>query len=176
MEAELFQNMSKEVAQQILAEFQADGKANIDIVIAHANQVGVECDYSVESLPAFLHWAFSKMQTIPREPDPDVPDWIRSTEDYRKGLFDFDDRSKNLICFVAYYLGECFVRLFPKLKWGTGNQELHQANMPVVTGFGSEEELPPMLVIENVFRRAIKRPDRVGGIDTAVATWLNKAE
>ena len=176
MGAELFQNMSKEVAQQLLAEFIADGKANIEIVIAHANHAGVECDYLVDSLPAFLHWAFSEMKTVPREPDPDVSDWIRSTEDYQKGLFDFDDRSKNLICFAAYYLGECFTRTYPKLKWGTGHEELHQANMPVITGFGPEEELPPMLVIENVFRRATKRPERSGGIDTAVETWKNKAE
>ena len=168
MSAELFQSMTKEVAQQRLSEFLEDGKANIDIVIAHASHTGVECDYSIESLPEFLHWAFSEMQTLSREPDPDVPDWIRSTEDYQRGLFDFDDRSKNLICFAAYYLGECFVRSFPKLEWSTGNQELRQANMPVVVGFGPEEELPPMLVVENLFRRATKRPDRICGIDTAV--------
>ena len=176
MGTELFQNISKEAAQRLLAEFLADGRANIDTVIARANDAGVECDYLVDSLSAFLHWAFSEMKTVPREPDPDVSVWIRSTEDYEKGLFDFDDRSKNLICFAAYYLGECFIRSYSWLKWGTGNEELHQANMPVVAGFGPEEELSPMLVIENVFRRATKRPERISGIDTAVATWKSKAE
>lgn len=174
MSAELFQSMSKEAAQLLLAEFLRDGKANIGIVIAHASRNGVNCDYSIESLAAFLHWAFSEMKTVPREPNPDVPEWIRSTEDYQSGLFDFDDRSKNLICFAAYYLGECFVGAYPKLKWSTGNQEFHQANMPVVAGFSDDDELPPMLLMENLFRRAIKRPDRVVGIDTAIATWLDK--
>lgn len=172
MGMELFDNLSEAEAQRLLSDFLKDGKANIELVIAHAKQVGVECNYRVASLPAFLRWAFSEMKTVPREADPEVPEWIRSTEDYQNGLFDFDDRSKSLICFASYYLGECFIRDYPsKLKWSVGNQELHQANMPVVTGFKHEKELPPMLVIENLFRRAIKNPKRQGDIDRAACTW-----
>ena len=111
------------------------------------------------------------MRTFPKEPDMSVPAFIRSTEDYKNGLFDFNDRSKNLICFAAYYYGECFVRTYPQLEWTTGNRELYQSNMPVVTGFSHEKELPVILVIENTFRRVIKNPAHIEDIDTTGSVW-----
>jgi hypothetical protein len=102
-----------------------------------------------------------------------VPEWIRSTPEYERGLFEFDEDSKNLICFVAYYLGECFVRNYSQLRWATGNAEYAEANMPVVTGFKREIELAPMLVLENLFRRITAKPDRISDIEIAIDTWRN---
>lgn len=171
MNFEYFGNLSKEEAEMVLREFLEDGKANIDTVIAHANQAGVDCDYSIESLPPFLHWALSEMHIVPKEPDMSVPAFIRSTGDYQSGLFDFDERSKNLICFAAYYFGECFTRSYPQLKWSTGYTEYSTGNMPVITGFIYDKELPPMLVLENLFRRVISKPERKMDVSKAAANW-----
>ncbi|HVT29743.1 MAG TPA: hypothetical protein VHE81_17125, partial [Lacipirellulaceae bacterium] len=159
-----FDNLSAKEAQTVLSEFLEDGRANIDIVIAHANRAGVRCDYTIESLEPFLHWARSEMHTLAKNPDVSVPEFIRSTEDYQRGLFDFDDRSKNLLCFSAYYFGECFVRNFAQLRWAAGNIEYAEANMPVVTGFLHDHELAPVWVLNNIFRRIIKQPGRVNDI------------
>jgi hypothetical protein len=169
--------MSPSEAQEVLRQFLEDGVANVDIVRAHAEAAGVNCDYSLETLPAFLRWSFSQMNTVPREANPKVPEWIRATEDYQKGLFDFDDRSKDLICFTAYYFGECFIRNYPNLRWATGNCDAPKgvvnadANMPVVTGFAHNIEMASMSILENVFARLVAHPERSQDIDIMIDSW-----
>ena len=180
MRTNSFIKVSASEAQEVLRQFLEDGIKNTDIVRAHAEAAGVNCDYSIESLPAFLRWAFSQMRTVPRETDLNVPEWIRSTADYQKGLFEFEDRSKDLICFVAYYFGECFIRHFPQLKWATGNCDSSDgyinrvANMPVVVGFKYEKEFPPLLVTENLFRGLVKRGN-IEDFQNVVDAWQENA-
>src|SRR5688572_24616001 len=105
MANKLFENLTDSEAQKVLSEFLEDGQANVDIVIAHASRAGVNCDYGISSLVSFLNWALSEMRTIPKEPDNSVPEFIRSTQEYQLGLYDFDNRSQNLLCFAGYYFG-----------------------------------------------------------------------
>lgn len=177
MRFELFRQMTPSEAQDVLQQFVQEGAANMDFVCAHAKAAGVICDYSLEYLPSFLEWAFSQMRTVPREADPKVPEWIRSTEDYQKGLFDFEDESKDLICYAAYYFGESFVRNCSHLRWATGKFESRngyisaESNMPVVTGFKNRVELAPMMVLENVFSRITANPNRSDDIQTMIDGW-----
>ena len=70
-------------------------------------------------------------------------------------LFDFDDPSKIMVLRIAYYMGECFVRNFPDLVWAVGDAYTALKNIPVVSGFRGEQEMPPMLVAENLFARVL---------------------
>jgi hypothetical protein len=171
MRFDLFEQMDLVEAQELLRLFREDGVAHIEKVRAAAAQSGVVADFRIETLAGFLQWAFQQVQTVPKEPDPSVPEWIRSTPDYQNGLFEFDDDSKALVCLVAYYFGECFIREYPHLRWATGNPEFAKANMPVVVGFRGNMELAPMLVLENVFSRIVAQPERIEDIAVAVDTW-----
>jgi hypothetical protein len=55
-----------------------------------------------------------------------------------------------------------------------GDPETAQQNMPVITGFGNQLELSPILVTENLLRRALKgaAPD---AIERAVNRWVADA-
>jgi hypothetical protein len=77
------------------------------------------------------------------------------TEDYLHGLHDFDDPSKIIVLRFAYHMGECFVRNFPDLAWSVGEADTALRNKPVVSGFRGGQEMPPMLVAENLFRRVL---------------------
>jgi hypothetical protein len=47
--------------------------------------------------------------------------------------------------------------------------------MPVVAGFGSEIELAPMLVVENLFLRVLSGPGTLDAFDVAVQAWTSFA-
>lgn len=176
MRFDLFEQMTTSDAQNLLKRFRQDGASNVDKLLATAAACGVAADYGVGSLPEFLHWAFSHIRTVPVDVDRSVPEWIRSTPEYARGLFDFDDESKNLICLTAYYLGECFVRNYPQLSWAIGKPDFAEANMPVLTGFRQSVELAPLLVVENLFRRISQKPDRSPDIETAIEAWQGYLE
>lgn len=171
MKYELFDKMTKKEAALLLQEFLDDGRANVDLVRAHAERAGVNTDYSLESLPQFLEWVLSELRTVPRTADPEAPQWIRSTSEYERGLFDFDARSGNLLVFAAYYTGECFIRNFTQLRWASGNRDTLESNMVVVTGFSHGIEMAPMLVLENSFRRLIANPSDGRRFDSLVRVW-----
>lgn len=175
MDFERFEKMSKAEAAALLQEFLTDGRANVDIVRAHAERAGVNANYSLETLPDLLKWALTEVKTIPLPPDPVVPEYIRANPEYEKARFNFDDRSGNLVVFVAYYLGECFIQRFSHLRWASGNRRTFKQNMPVVTGFLKQIELAPMLVVENVFARVIRGASGVEAIDTMVSSWRTSA-
>lgn len=106
-----------------------------------------------------------------REPGPvpqDVPRWIRQA--HKAGITEFDDDSQALLLRAAYYLGECFARL-PDLYWATGDPEYMEKHMPVVAGFRSDEELPPLVVVENLFARIVGDAHPSKEIDETIEVW-----
>lgn len=171
MNFELLDKMTAAEATELLHEFLNEESRLAETTLEIVRSEGVRCDYTLESLPGFLRWILAHLRTVPKAPDPTVSEWIRSTEDYQKGLFDFVDESKMLIVRASYYLGECFVRSFPGLRWSIGNPEFGVKNMPVVTGFSQEQELPPLMVLQNLFRRVIKDLSRLGDIEIMVKSW-----
>lgn len=172
MKFHIFESMSKSEAEEYLNEFLAFGKdRGIKVLEGH---LPFALDFTVGSLSIVFKALIPVLKTLPRAPDPNVPEFIRNTEDYEKGLFDFDDASNTIVLAAAYYLGETFVRKFPELKWATGNTDYLQGNMPVVTGFKFRKELAPILISENIFRGAVSGSSDDASIDTAIEMWSTK--
>jgi len=174
MRFSVFKAMSDQEAQEYLNEFLAFGKDRGMTTLEENLHFTVDLDFTIELLPAVFKDLVPILKTIPRDPDPNVPEFIRNNDDYRKGLFDFDDTSNTIVLAAAYYLGETFVRRFPQLKWATGNPDYLEGNMPVVTGFKFKKELAPILISENIFRGAVSGSDDDTSIDTAIEVWSTR--
>lgn len=171
MDFAFFDSLSAEEGADFLDAFlRAEGSA-VEKMIESAQRGGVAADFSIETLPSVLEWALNQVKTSPKGVNETLPAWITATEDYRRGLFEFTEESKPLVLRGAYYFGECFVRAFDGLKWGVGDRDTAQRNMPVVTGFGNGIELAPILVTENLFRRILSGDAGADAIDRAVRKW-----
>ncbi|MBK9165160.1 MAG: hypothetical protein IPM21_14850 [Acidobacteria bacterium] len=169
----VFEAMAKEEAQEYLEEFLAFGKGSAIEILEQNLHFSDDVNFTVESLPNILKALIPTLRTIPKEADPNVPEFIRKTEDYKKGLFDFDDTSKLVVLAAGYYLGETFVRSFPLLKWTTGNIELLEGNMPVVAPFKNSIEMSPIMVIENLFAGVVSGIRQITAVDRAIVMWVN---
>jgi hypothetical protein len=123
-----------------------------------------------------LKWLLSMVRTVDRAEDKALPDWIRSSQPYRSGPFDFDDPSKDLVLRGGFYLGESFVRSFEHLSWDTGEPGFIQENMPVVKGFKDGDELPPLLIVNNLFHRVLVDSGKLSDIERAVNYWSSRVE
>lgn len=172
MKFSIFEAMSKEEAQEYLEEFLAFGEKRGIEILAKNLHFTIDLDFSIDSLPVVLKTLVPLLKKVTRALDPNVPEFIRHTQDYQEGLFDFDEHSNSIVLAAAFYLGEVFVRRSARLCWATGNTDYREGNMPVVVNFRDNLEMAPLLVIENLFRRIIKDPDRLGDIDKAIDIWL----
>lgn len=170
MDFAFFESISRAEAKEFLDEFLTTERANIAILISRVEQARIVVDFSINSVPAVLRWASKQIQTVPQRLDESVPPWIRETEDFKQNAFDFDEPSKGLVLRSAYYLGESFVRTVPSLRWDIGDPETAEQNMPVVTTFKYDNEMAPILIVENMFRRAIAHSS-LDHIDRAVQSW-----
>ncbi|XZE18353.1 hypothetical protein SH449x_003643 [Pirellulaceae bacterium SH449] len=165
MRFDLFEAMSIDEATNVLDEFLHRGAEILKAEQIEYNTV------SLSELPDKLLEIGLRLTTIPVAADPSVPEFIRNTDDYKEGLFEFTEDSKRLIIGAAYMLGNCFVREFTKLAWCTGNPEYATGRMPVITGFASGEELTPLLVANNLFRRLVKNRSLTKIFETFVERW-----
>jgi hypothetical protein len=171
MDYESFHAMSAEVAHAYLDRFLEVERTEIAETAALAANDGVQFDYSIETLPDCLKW-MAKRVRIYRTPLPEeVPDWVKQT--HPQGLTDFDDDSKTILLRASYYFGECLARL-PGLRWTTGDVEYMQMNMPVIAGFKDSDELPSMVVVENMFKKLAADGAPESGIDATIDVWLSK--
>lgn len=173
MKFPLFEAMTPQEAREYLRGFLETESVALEAQRAGAEQSGVSMDFTVASLPSILRWIMGKVR-IMRVPVPaSEPDWIQ--EWHKSGLIDFDEESKYWILRGAYYLGECFVRSYPSLRWGTGDPQYIEKNMPVVIGFRSGTEMAPMMIVENLFSRILGRNGSATDIDRAVTAWVTDA-
>lgn len=175
MKVHIFEAMKKEEAEEYLSEFLAFGRNKGMEILEENLHFTTNLDFRIETLPDILIALIPKLKTLPREPDHNVPEFIRNTEDYQKGLFDFDERSNHVVLAGAYYLGETFVRNFSQLKWTTGNTDFREGNMPVVNPFRRNLEMAPILIVENLFRRIVKDNSRFGDVRKAIEVWIKDA-
>jgi hypothetical protein len=175
MNRQLFKSLSPLEATELLEAFLHTGRSNCANMAAAADAEGVLVDYSVSSVPIVLRWLLSMVQTVGRPEDKALPDWIRSSRPYRSDLFDFDDPSKDLVLQGGFYLGESFVRSFERLSWDVGEPGFVQENMPVVKGFKHGDEMPALLVVNNLFRRVLVDPGRLSDIEKMVKFWSSRA-
>ena len=176
MNYELFRALEPAEAQQFLVTYLEMGRSDAEEVAATAAEAGVVLDYSLSSVPEMLKWQLSMVRTVPREAESVLPGWIRSSPTYLRNLFDFDEPSRDFVLRGSYYLGESFVRQSSRLFWKIGEKGFAQENMPVVTGFSDEVELPPILVVNNLFRRILAGSGSLSDIDKAIKTWRSRTD
>src|SRR5215469_6333678 len=155
MDFEFFEKLTKKEANAFLQRFLEEESSNINATMKECAADRIRMDHSIKSISPFIRWIQTRLNAIPQEPDPEVPEWIRKTDSYTKYLFEFDEPSKTLVLQAAYYFGESFVKSYKHLKWGTGDTETAEANMPVVAGFQHELEMAPILVVDNVLAALI---------------------
>lgn len=175
MNRQLLRSLSPLDATELLEAFLHTGRSNSGNMAMAARVEGVLADYSASSVPGVLTCLLRMVRTVGRTEDKALPHWIRSSQPYRSDLFDFDDPSKDLVLQGGFYLGESFVRSFERLSWGTGERGLIQENMPVVKGFKDGDEMPAVLVVNNLFRRVLVDPERLSDIEGAVEYWSSRA-
>ncbi len=168
MDFEAFQSMTNAEAVEYLSSLLATERPIVDDISKAAREKGVNFDYTLETLPECLKWLMRQMRMTAVPLPPDIPDWIRSTQP--QGLSEFDDESKSLILRGGYYLGECFARR-PGLSWAIGNPKFMFCNMPVITGFQNDQELPPLLVFENLCARVLERNQPNSVFDSVIDNW-----
>ena len=170
MRFDLFENMNAEEAEDILREFREHGGGYLKDVVPNG-----ELDFSLCGFPNLMESISNRLTTILKDDDVSVPEFIRNTEDYRSGLFEFAPDARRLIIGCAFYLGECFIRKYPGLRWAIGNPQYATGMMPVVAGFNSEKELPALLVMENLFSRRITNPTMTSVFENAIQRWEKNA-
>ena len=135
-----------------------------------AGRDGVEFDFAMTTLPGVLKWMVANVHGHWVPLGEDEPEWIRQA--HPQGAFEFDEDSKSIILRAAYYLGECFARL-PGHRWSTGNTQYVQHNMPVITGFRNDLELPPLVVMDNVAAKIHEDGKPLSKVDSMVDVWKN---
>jgi hypothetical protein len=97
-----------------------------------------------------LDWIGTRVEVVQAPPPAEVPDWVQAVLDQHGGGFrDFAEASRPLVLQAAYYLGASFVTTYPVLRWDIGREDRPEVRQPVVTGFGSGEDLPVLTIAEN---------------------------
>ena len=171
MDYAFFESLTMAEATSYLQRFLAVEKEALEEMKPVAAREGVVLDYSLQSLAHVLKWMVKRVR-IRRIPVPeDEPQWIRQA--HSEGIMEFDDDSKTVVIRAAYYLGECFSRL-SGMRWTTGNVEYIHKNMPVVAGFQGDDELPPLVVVDNMFARIVGDWASPTRIDSTIQVWLLK--
>ncbi len=173
MDFAFFESLSVEEAHIFLENYLRVEHQAVEELIAVARADGLNANFSIASIAPVLRWILDQVKTVPREPDETLPSWIRECDSYLQGLIDFDGPSKILVLRASYYLGESFVRHAEVLSWAIGNRKTALQNMPVVTGFQYKKELPPILIIENLFRKILARGAPYEKIEQSIDVWLS---
>jgi hypothetical protein len=168
MDYEFFQAMTADEAREFLDQFLALERLAIDETVTRAASEGVRFDFSLASLADALRWMVGQVRVY-RTPAPaELPEWIRQA--HAGGLAQYEEDSKTVLLRAAYYLGESFARL-PGLRWTTGNPDLMECNMPVVAGFRSGQEVPPLVVVDSLFAGIASGENPPERIDATVKVW-----
>jgi hypothetical protein len=173
MDFEFFESLSQEKAKKFLENFLNVEKEKVSEMINDAQKEGIIADFSITSISIVFKWLVKKLKIIPHTPDTELPEWIRKCDSYIQNLFDFDETSSIIVLRAAYYLGESFVRNYPKLHWTTGDRNYAEQNMPVIAGFKKGIEMAPILISENIFRSIHSKLDNEDCIDVAVNGWVS---
>ena len=170
MNLAFFEGLSAEEAEEYKDRFLELGRAALPDLVADARRARVNADLTVSSVAAVIGWMAGLATTVARDPDPSLPEWIRSSETYERNLFDFDERSRILILRAGYYLGESFVRGHTSLYWAVGRPDTAPQGQPVVTGFAHSIEMAVLLVAENLYARLVT-DGTAAEVSRAVETW-----
>jgi hypothetical protein len=107
-------------------------------------------DFSLASVPEVLEWTSKRVGVVEVPAPAEVPEWVQAVLDQNgAGFRDFSEASRPLVLHAAYYFGASFVTTYPVLRWDIGREDRPEVRQPVVTGFGSGEDLPVLTIVEN---------------------------
>lgn len=175
MDFAFFEQLTDEEAWSFLEKYRATGEDGFDdLGKAVVEAGGDRLDFSLASVRPAFEAVARGVATVPAELDESLPDWIKDSETYRSGLYDFSDDARVLIVLLSFYFAEVLVRTSSgALKWSVGDQDTAVQSQPVIEGFKNSLQMSPLLVTENLLRRLIEEPDpAVGGeVDRAISTW-----
>ena len=151
-------------ARDYLARFLDDGAAGVEALRAEAKAAGVEADFSLPSVAEMLRWLGTQVQLVEATPPDGVPDWVQAVvTDHGGGFRDFAEGSRSHILRAAFYLGESLVTTYPVLRWDIGAGDRPEVRQPVVTGFGSGDDLAVLRAAESALAG--------GDVTAALARW-----
>ena len=83
-----------------------------------------------------------EVELVDAPPPADAPDWVRDVvTEHGVGFRDLAESSRSCVLRAAYYLGASFVTTYPVLRWELGARTRPEVRQPVVTGFGTGDDL-----------------------------------
>jgi hypothetical protein len=170
MDYAYFQSLATKDAESYLDAFLVQERAAVKATEARAREQCIPYDFTLSSIVPVLGWLMTGVHGYFVPMPSTEPWWIQ--EAHPNGMLEFHDDAKTAILRSAYYLGESFVRASTKLKWGIGDKEFMQMNMPVVTRFRHKKELPPILVCENICSRILQEGESKAGLQVMVESWI----
>jgi len=171
MDYELFEKMTHEEAVEHLEHYLKIESRAIESILEVAATEGISLNYELESLSSVLEWFISK-SCFTKVPVPKTePDWIQKA--HPEGLIEFSQDTKYLILRASYYMRQCFINAFEDAAWGLGKPGYMHKNMPVITGFDGQKELPPMVVCENLFSGILTKDKPISFIRSVVEWWIS---
>lgn len=140
----MFAEGTEEEAREYLARFLEEGAA-----AAAAGFGALVVDFSLASVPEVLAAIGARVELVDVAPPAEVPGWVQAVLDQNgAGFRDFAEVSRPLVMHAAYYLGASFVTSYPVLRWEIGREDRPEVRQPVVTGFGSGDDMPVLAVAE----------------------------
>ena len=145
----VFAEGTESEAREYLARFLEEGAAAVAAGFGDP-KAPVLTDFSLASVAEALAWIGAQVEVVEVPAPAEVPLWVQVVLDQNDaGFRDFAEVSRPLVLHAAYYLGASFVTSYPVLRWEIGREDRPEVRQPVVTGFGSGEDLPVLAVAES---------------------------
>jgi hypothetical protein len=152
-----FREGTEDEAREYLARFLEEGAA-------WTEAIGPQADFSPPSVPEVIAHVTGEVELVDAAPPAGAPDWVRDVvSEHGIGFRDFAESSRSCVLRAAYYLGASFVTTYPVLRWELGAPDTPEVRQPVVTGFGSGEDLAVLGAAEALLAG--------GDAAAAVARW-----
>jgi hypothetical protein len=144
----VFAEGTEDEARAYLARFLEDGEAAAAAGFGTPGKP-VVADFSLASVPEVLAAIGARVELVDVAPPAEVPAWVQAVLDQNgAGFRDFAEASRPLVLHAAYYFGASFVTSYPVLRWEIGREDRPEVRQPVVTGFGSGDDMPVLAVAE----------------------------
>jgi hypothetical protein len=170
MDYEFFENLSADEARAYFARYLELESREVEAMVDEARSEGIAADFSIDSIAGVFSSLRSRIRVVAVKPAGDTPAWLRESMEEHGGFLDFDEESRPLVLRASYYFGQSFVSSYKGLEWGLGRAERAEFQQPVVTGFRTDADLPPLVVAENLLLSA-NEPGFSERVEVAVATW-----
>ena len=152
-----FREGTEAEARDYLVRFLEEGAA-------WAEGAGPQADFSLASVPEVVVTVAREVELVDAAPPAGAPDWVRDVvSEHGVGFRDFAESSRSCVLRAAYYVGASFVTTYPVLRWELGAPDTPEVRQPVITGFGSGDDLAVLGAAEALLAG--------GDAATAIVRW-----